>query len=184
MSHVSVTTVNYVWSSNDFKPAQKLTLVFPIIIEKSICAPASYRVTSRHGHGGGQERSSRSSIQFQMPPQFVWHEYVCVRRLSPSERSNEKFSKTQTTTTLNLMRRYYRQVKTWHERNDWHFVGFCLMPACIVILACGDYFVMVVDWCCYDTQLAKKREKYIVRKNIYNCVGSVGCICALYYLNC
>ena len=93
MSHVSVTTVNYVWSSNDFKPAQKLTLVFPIIIEKSICAPASYRVTSRHGHGGGQERSSRSSIQFQMPPQFVWHEYVCVRRLSPSERSNEKFPK-------------------------------------------------------------------------------------------
>ena len=132
MSHVSVTTVNYVWSSNDFKLAQKLTLVFPIIIEKSICAQASYRVTSRHGHGGGQEISSRSSIQFQMPPQFVWHEYTYVYDVYCHQKDRMRsFQKPQTTTTLNLMRRYYRQVKTWHERNDWHFVGFCLMPACI-----------------------------------------------------
>ena len=149
-----------------------LTLVFPIIIEKSICAQASYRVTSRHGHGGGQERSSRSSIQFQMPPQFVWHEYTYVYDVYCHQEDRMRMRSFQKPKRRRLW--IWCAAITARSKHDMRGMTGILLGCSVVV--CGDYFVMVVDWC-YDTQLAKKGRN-IVRKNIYNCVGIGGCICA------
>ena len=90
----------------------------------------------------------------------IWRKSISNVYVYPHQRVEREVFKNPASSrpTLNLMGRYYRQVKTWHERNDWHFVGLC-------VVVCGDYFVMVDWW--YDTLWAKNGK--IVQKN-YMCM--------------